>query len=90
LIRWLQTLDVELFHFINLRLLNPVFDAVMPLASCNLFFVRQLDRGAESIEPAPPDLEQAFKSVTAFGIRHVLCHGRVLRPLQLFACRSLR
>jgi hypothetical protein len=35
---WLQPLDAELFRFINLRLINPVFDVVMPLASGNTFF----------------------------------------------------
>src|SRR2546429_9589405 len=35
---WLQTLDLELFRFINLRLSNPVFDLVMPFASGNPFF----------------------------------------------------
>jgi 4-amino-4-deoxy-L-arabinose transferase-like glycosyltransferase/membrane-associated phospholipid phosphatase len=34
----LQTLDTELFRFINLRLINPVFDAVMPFVSGNVFF----------------------------------------------------
>ena len=35
---WLQTLDVELFRFINLRLMNPVFDVLMPFLSGNAFF----------------------------------------------------
>src|ERR1039458_408731 len=35
---WLQTLDVELFRFVNLKLINPVFDVVMPLANSNAFF----------------------------------------------------
>ena len=35
---WLQTLDIELFRFINLRLINPVFDVVMPFASGNALF----------------------------------------------------
>jgi len=35
---WLQTLDTELFRFINLRLINPAFDVLMPLASSNAFF----------------------------------------------------
>ena len=35
---WLQTLDIELFRLVNLTLINPVFDAVMPLASSNAFF----------------------------------------------------
>src|ERR1035437_3242228 len=35
---WLHTLDVELFRFVNLTLINPVFEVVMPLASSNAFF----------------------------------------------------
>ena len=35
---WLQTLDAELFRFINLSLINPVCDVVMPLASGNALF----------------------------------------------------
>jgi hypothetical protein len=35
-------------------------------------------------------LEQEFESVTLLGVRDVLYHGRVLRPLQLYACRGLR
>lgn len=30
---WLQTLDIELFRFINSALINPVFDAAMPFIS---------------------------------------------------------
>ncbi len=56
----------------------------------NAIFVRQLDRDMQSIPPAPPDLVQAFESVTPLGVRDVLYHGRVLRPLQLFACRGFR
>jgi membrane-associated phospholipid phosphatase len=36
---WLETLDVKLFRFINGSLVNPVFDAVMPVASGNAFFI---------------------------------------------------
>jgi membrane-associated phospholipid phosphatase len=35
---WLQTLDTELFRFINLSLSNPVCDVVMPFASGNVLF----------------------------------------------------
>jgi membrane-associated phospholipid phosphatase len=35
---WLQTLDAELFRFINLRLINPVCDVVMPFVSGNAIF----------------------------------------------------
>jgi len=35
---WLQTLDGDLFRLINLRLINPVCDVVMPFASGNTLF----------------------------------------------------
>jgi len=35
---WLQSLDTELFRLINLNLINPVFDVVMPFVSGNAFF----------------------------------------------------
>jgi membrane-associated phospholipid phosphatase len=35
---WLQTLDIELFRFVNLKLVNPLFDVLMPLLSGNAFF----------------------------------------------------
>jgi hypothetical protein len=35
---WLQALDVELFRLVNLRLVNPVFDVVMPFVSGNFLF----------------------------------------------------
>jgi len=39
---WLQTLDIELFRFVNLKLANPVFDAVMPFLSGNRCFIPSL------------------------------------------------
>src|SRR5437867_1392922 len=36
---WLQTVDLELFRFINSTLSNPVLDQVMPFLSGNHFFV---------------------------------------------------
>jgi membrane-associated phospholipid phosphatase len=56
----------------------------------NAIFVRELDRDRTSDPPVPPALEQEFESVTLLGVRDVLYHGRVLRPLQLYACRGLR
>ena len=35
---WLQTLDTDLFRFLNLRLINPVCDVAMPFASGNAIF----------------------------------------------------
>jgi 4-amino-4-deoxy-L-arabinose transferase-like glycosyltransferase/membrane-associated phospholipid phosphatase len=36
---WLQTLDIDLFRFANLKLANPVFDVVMPFLSGNRLFI---------------------------------------------------
>ncbi len=35
---WLQTQDIELFRFINHKLMNPVLDVLMPFLSGNAFF----------------------------------------------------
>ena len=56
----------------------------------NAIYVRELDRDRTYDPPVPPALEQEFESVTLLGVRDVLYHGRVLRPLQLYACRGLR
>lgn len=56
----------------------------------NAIFVRELARDRTGDPPAPPALEQEFESVTLMGVRNVLYHGRVLRPLQIYACRGLR
>ena len=39
---WLQTVDVDLFRLINLRLSHPLLDAVMPFFSSNRLFVPAL------------------------------------------------
>src|SRR5436190_4447659 len=39
---WVQTLDIELFRFINLKLVNPVFDVLMPIFSGNALFAPSL------------------------------------------------
>ncbi len=36
---WLQSIDTELFRFINLKLANPWFDAVMPTLAGNRWFI---------------------------------------------------
>ena len=56
----------------------------------NAIFVRELDRDRLYDLPVPPELQAAFESVTDLGVRDVLYHGRVLRPLQIYACRGLR
>jgi membrane-associated phospholipid phosphatase len=56
----------------------------------NAIFIRELERDRTFDPPAPPLLQEEFESVTALGVRNVLYHDRVLRPLQIFACRGLR
>jgi membrane-associated phospholipid phosphatase len=56
----------------------------------NAVFVYELDRDRKSDPPAPAQLEQEFDSVMLVGVREVLYHDRVVRPLQIFACRGLR
>ena len=36
---WLQSLDTALFRFINLKLSNPVLDAIMPQFAGNAWFI---------------------------------------------------
>ena len=36
---WFQSLDIELFRFINLALSNPLFDRIMPFFSGNALFI---------------------------------------------------
>jgi hypothetical protein len=56
----------------------------------NAIYVAELDRDRTFDPPIPADLEQQFESVTLLGVRDVLYFGRVIRPLQIFACRGLR
>jgi 4-amino-4-deoxy-L-arabinose transferase-like glycosyltransferase len=56
----------------------------------NAIYVRELDRDRTSDPPVPPELQREFESVTDLGVRDVLYFGRVLRPLQIYACRGLR
>ena len=36
---WLQSLDTDLFRFVNLKLSNPVLDAIMPQFAGNAWFI---------------------------------------------------
>ena len=56
----------------------------------NAIFVSELDRERLFDLPIPPQLQEEFESVQDLGVHNVLYHGRVLRPLQIFACRGLR
>jgi membrane-associated phospholipid phosphatase/4-amino-4-deoxy-L-arabinose transferase-like glycosyltransferase len=57
----------------------------------NAIYVRELDRDHPVAQPPPERLESEFESVTDMGVTNVLYHDQfLLRPLQIFACRSLR
>jgi len=56
----------------------------------NAIYVRELDRDAPMYVPVPAEVQRQFDSVTELGVRKVLYHGRVIRPLQIYACRGLR
>jgi membrane-associated phospholipid phosphatase len=57
---WLQALDTELFRFINLKLVNPVFDMLMPFLSGNALFV-------------PGLVALAFLLIWKGGVRGLVC-----------------
>jgi membrane-associated phospholipid phosphatase len=56
----------------------------------NAVFIRELDRKNPQPKPPPQSLQDEFESVTDMGIRNVMYHGQLLRPLQFFACRNLK
>ncbi len=57
----------------------------------NAIFVLELGRADPTPQPPPPQLQEAFESVTDMGVSNVMYHGKfLLRPLQLFACRGLK
>jgi 4-amino-4-deoxy-L-arabinose transferase-like glycosyltransferase/membrane-associated phospholipid phosphatase len=56
----------------------------------NAVFVRELERKIPDPKPAPQSLQDEFESVTDMGVRNVLYHGQLLRPLQFFACHNLK
>jgi membrane-associated phospholipid phosphatase len=56
----------------------------------NAVFVVELDRKVPTPKPAPRSLQDEFESVTDMGVRNVLYHGQLLRPLQFFACHNLK
>ena len=56
----------------------------------NAVYVRELDRNVPDPKPAPKSIVDEFESVTDMGVRNVMYHGQLLRPLQFFACRNLK
>jgi 4-amino-4-deoxy-L-arabinose transferase-like glycosyltransferase/membrane-associated phospholipid phosphatase len=57
----------------------------------NAIFVRELS-GSRKTEDAPLSrpLDAEFASITSLGVREIRRHNRVVRRIQLFACRDLR
>jgi hypothetical protein len=53
-------------------------------------YVLELDRNNLLPLAGLPWLTNQFDSITDLGIREVIYHGQLCRPLQLFACRGLR
>ena len=56
----------------------------------NAIYVIELNRDDPTPAPPPPRLRDEFDSVTDLGVRQVLYHGQLCRPLQFFACRGLK
>jgi membrane-associated phospholipid phosphatase len=56
----------------------------------NAIFVQELDRDNPQPLPPPSIIQSEFESVTDLGVRSVLYHGKLCRPIQVFACRGLR
>jgi hypothetical protein len=53
-------------------------------------FVQQLDRTKPEPGNPPEQLLNEFESVSDLGMRNVMYHGHLLRPMQFFVCRGLR
>ena len=56
----------------------------------NAIFIQELSRGDPQPIPPPAPVAAEFESVTDLGIRSVMYHGRLCRPIQVFACRGLK
>ena len=52
----------------------------------NAIFIQQVEVPGDS----PDSIRQEFESVQDLGVRDVLYRGRVIRKIQIFACRNLR
>lgn len=56
----------------------------------NAIYVTELDRDDPVPEKPPIRLQSEFDSITDLGVRNVMYEGRLVRPLQFFACRGLK
>lgn len=56
----------------------------------NAIYVVELDRDDPQPAFVPYTVWSEFESVQPLGVRLVLYHGQLLRPLQFFACRNLK
>ncbi len=56
----------------------------------NAIYVVELNRKNPQPHLPPERLRAEFDSVEDWGVTNVMYHGRLLRPLQIYACRGLR
>jgi hypothetical protein len=56
----------------------------------NAILVQELDRKDPTPQPPPQVVQSEFESVTDLGVRNIMYHGGLCRPLQIFACRGLK
>ncbi len=56
----------------------------------NAILVQELSRDDPTPQPPPKSVQAEFESITDLGIRQVMYHGSLCRPLQIFACRGLK
>jgi 4-amino-4-deoxy-L-arabinose transferase-like glycosyltransferase/membrane-associated phospholipid phosphatase len=56
----------------------------------NAILVQELNRADPTPQPPPQVVESEFESVTDLGVRRIMYHGNLCRPVQIFACRGLK
>jgi 4-amino-4-deoxy-L-arabinose transferase-like glycosyltransferase len=56
----------------------------------NAILVMELDRKDPTPQPPPEVAQSEFESVTDLGVRKIMYHGGLCRPVQIFACRGLK
>ena len=50
----------------------------------------EISQTPAALEPAPATIQKQFKNVTRVGVKNVLFRDRVVRRIELFACRDLQ
>jgi hypothetical protein len=56
----------------------------------NAILVQELDRNDPTPRPPARGVESEFESITDLGVRPIMYHGGLCRPVQIFACRALK